>query len=518
MKRQQRVRAEGCARHYPSARHYHVLDGGEFSRAHPAVAPRGLGTEVVTQTLKCERHGETTRLTCVDCDRPICPKCMVRTEVGLKCEQCAEPVAAPGVGRQGSRLPLIVIGLALMALAVVAVLVLRPDPPEEDVVAALPPTGSWAGAADLTSIRGTTAAVVLDDGSVLVAGGGVGAIALDAAEVLDAAAAGEEWRPAAPLTQARRGHQGVILDDGRVLVAGGLFEGQPLASAEIYDPEADAWTPTGPMATPRLGHSLTKLRDGRVLAAGGSAIDSDETVAGGQTIRTAASAEIYDPATGAWQAAQPMGSPRFEHTATLLGDGRVLIVGGFGPTGDGDETAPLRSTEIYDPAANAFVTSTDLTEGRANHAATQLSDDAVLVTGGSGGERGDFSLASAEIFDARAGTWTTVGAMGGTRTGHTATRLDDGRVLVAGGESVQRGSRRSLTSAEVFDFDLGATGEWRSAGDMSCPRSEHSAVLLGDGSVLVAAGDAAFPGQAPMAQSCVDRYQPESSTPEPDSP
>lgn len=98
--------------------------------------------------------------------------------------------------------------------------------------------------------------------------------------------------------------------------------------------------------------------------------------------------------------------------------------------------------------------------------------------------------------------------MGTTRTGHSATRLDDGRILVAGGETVRRGERRSLTSGEVFEFDRGASGEWRSAGDMACPRSEQAAVLLGDGSVLVIAGDAAFPGQAPTAQSCVGRYQP----------
>lgn len=461
---------------------------------------------MVTQTLKCERHGETTRLTCVDCDRPICPKCMVRTAVGLKCEHCAEPAGTSAVEARRSRLPLIAAGVGLLALVAVAVLLLRPEPSDEEVVAILPPTGTWTDGPDLSSIRGTTKAAVLDDGSVLVAGGGVGAIALAAAEVYDPG--GEMWREVAPLSQARRGHQGAVLDDGRVLVVGGLFEGNPLASAEIYDPGSGTWSTTAPMGTPRLGHSVTLLRDGRVLVAGGSALDPDEAAGGGQTIRTAASTEIYDPSTGTWQGAQAMASPRFEHTATLLDDGRVLMTGGLGPTGEGADTGPLRSTEIYDPAADAFVISTDLAEARANHAATLLTDNAVLVSGGNGGEGGDISLASAEVFDSRGATWSKVAAMGGTRTGHTSTRLDDGRVLVVGGESVQRGNRRSLTSAEVFDFGLGATGEWRSAGDMACPRSEHSAVLLRDGTVLVAAGDAAFPGQPPMAQSCVDLYRP----------
>jgi N-acetylneuraminic acid mutarotase len=114
-------------------------------------------------------------------------------------------------------------------------------------------------------------------------------------------------------------------------------------------------------------------------------------------------------------------------------------------------------------------------------------------------------LNSAELFDSRSGTWTRVGPLNLGRTGHTATLLADGRVLVAGGESAQRGQRRSLRTGEVYDPN---TAEWRSAGDMECPRSEHAAVVLGDGTVLVVAGDAAFPGQNPLAQGCADRYQP----------
>jgi N-acetylneuraminic acid mutarotase len=462
--------------------------------------------KMVTQALKCERHGETTRLTCVDCEKPICPKCMVRTEVGLKCEADAVPAGPAVVGGRPSKLPILIGIVGLVVLAAVAFLLLGSSEDPEEEVAALPPVGTWTEAPGLASIRGTATAVVLDDGTVLAAGGGVGAIALEAAEIFDPEA--QAWRQVAPLAEARRGHQAVLLDDGRVLVAGGLASGVPLASAEIYDPAADSWSPVASMSVPRLGHSLTLLSDGRVLAAGGSALESEEAAGGGQTIRTVATSEIFDPSAGAWSEAAEMGTPRFEHTATLLGDGRVFMVGGLGPTEGAEQDLPLRSTEFYDPAANAFVSSSDLAEGRANHAAALLNDNALIVSGGTSGESGDVSVASAEVFDNRAATWTTVSSMGTPRTGHTATALEDGRVLVAGGETVRRGSRRSLTSAEVFEFDLGASGEWRSGGDMVCPRSEQAAVLLGDGSVLVIAGDAAFPGQAPMAQSCVGRYQP----------
>lgn len=456
---------------------------------------------MATETIKCERHGEATRLTCVDCGAPICPKCSVRTEVGLKCESCAKPaVETPSTYPRRSRVPVLLGVLGLGVVAVAAVVFLQS--PDVGVTPVTPdPQGAWSQAAELGSIRGTTVALPLAEEGVLVAGGGVGAIPLDAAEVYDPGA--DQWRATGTLGQARRGHDGVVLDDGRILVAGGFAEGDVLATAEIYDPAADSWSPTAGMQTPRLGHTLTVLGDGRVLAAGGTAPEGQAGAGGGQTIRPQDSAEVYDPASGTWASAGSMGAARFEHTATLLGDGRVLVAGGLG--GDGEELTALASAELYDPAADTFLGTNAMTDGRANHAAVALSDGRVLVIGGGGGARGDSTLATVEIFAARQGSWEQASALTGARRGATATLLQDGRVLVTGGELVQGGSRRSLDTAEVFDPDA---DEWAPAGTMSCPRSEHAAVLLPDGDVLVVAGDAAFPGQAPAAQSCADRYTP----------
>lgn len=457
---------------------------------------------MATQIVKCERHGEATRLTCVDCGQPICPKCSVRTEVGLKCEACAKPaVETPSTYPRRSRAPLLLGALGLAAIAVAGLLLLR-SPPEAEVASpAAEPQGTWSQAAEPGSIRGTTVAVPMAEG-VLVVGGGVGAIPLEAGEIYDPAT--DQWRATGSLAQARRGHQGVVLDDGRILVTGGFSQGEVLATAEIYDPETESWSDAAPMADPRLGHTLTVLDDGRVLAAGGTGPDGPASAGGGQTLRPQASAELFDPSSGEWQqAGGSMGAPRFEHTATLLGDGRVLIAGGLSP--DGEDLAALPSAELYDPATDTFLGTSPMADGRANHSAVALSDGAVLVMGGGGGERGDSSLATAEVFRARQGGWEQVGALAGARRGATATRLDDGRVLVAGGELVQGGSRRSLDTAEVFDPE---NGEWAPAGTMSCPRSEHAAVLLPGGDVLIVAGDAAFPGQAPAAQSCADRYAP----------
>ena len=463
---------------------------------------------MATQALKCERHGEATRLTCVECGKPICPKCAVRTDVGLKCEADAKGVELSKETLallRPSRTP-VYLGLAGLALFVVVIgfLLMRGGGDDgETNTQALPAVGTWTPVPDLVSIRGTTTVVLLKDGKALAAGGGVGQIGLPAAEIFDPAAG--VWQATGQMNQARRGHQAVVLGDGRVLVAGGISEGELLSSAEIYDPATGRWTTTAPMSVARLGNTLTLLSNGNVLATGGTSADTAAGAGGGQTIRPDNTAEIYNVQTGRWtRTAGAMSTPRFEHTATLLDDGRVLIAGGQGPPISGS-TEALVSTELYDPAVDSFRNSNDMTDARFNHAAVKLPDRTVLVVGGAGGTNGDTSLATAEVFNPGDGSWTSVGALSGSRTGHSAVGFSDGRVLVAGGESVTRGNRRSLASAEIFTLDR---REWRSAGNMNCPRSEAGATGLGDGSALVVAGDFAAPGQQPDPKGCADRYRP----------
>ena len=462
---------------------------------------------MATQTLKCERHGEATRLTCVECGKPICPKCAVRTDVGLKCEADAKGVELSKETLallRPSRTPFY-LGLAgaVVLVAIIVVALSSRGGGSSGPAPALPAVGTWTPVPDLVSIRGTTTAVLLKDGRALAAGGGVGQIPVAATEIFDPKAG--VWSTTGSLNTARRGHSAVVLGDGRVLVSGGIAEGDLLASAEIFDPATSKWTTVTPMSEPRLGHTLTLLGNGNVLATGGTTADTAAGAGGGQTIRPDATAEIYNVAANTWtMTSGGMSTPRFEHTATLLDDGRVLIAGGQGPPIAGN-TAALASTEIYDPAVDSFRKSNDMGEARFNHTASKLPDKTVLVVGGSGGTNGDTSLATAEVFDPTTSGWTHVGALQVSRTGQTATVFSDGRVLVAGGESVTRGNRRSLNSAEIFSLDK---KEWRSAGNMNCPRSEAAAVLLGDGSVLVVAGDFAAPGQQPDPKGCADRYHP----------
>ena len=278
---------------------------------------------MATQALKCERHGEATRLTCVECGKPICPKCAVRTDVGLKCEADAKGAALSKETLallRPSRTPMY-LGIAGIGLLVVLVgfLLTRGGGGSETDTKPLPAVGTWAAMPDLVNIRGTTTAVVLKDGRALAAGGGVGAQAVAASELFDPATG--VWAATGPLNQARRGHQAVLLGDGRVLVAGGIAEGELLASAEIYDPATGKWTMTAPMSVARLGNTLTLLTNGNVLAAGGTVADGASGSGGGQTIRSDATAEIYNVSTGKWtKTAGTLSTPRFEHTATALDD------------------------------------------------------------------------------------------------------------------------------------------------------------------------------------------------------
>lgn len=462
---------------------------------------------MATQALKCERHGEATRLTCVECGKPICPKCAVRTDVGLKCEADAKGVELSKetlAMLRPSRTPIYlgVAGLAVL-LALIAYGLTRGGDETETPTASLPAVGTWTASPDLVSIRGTTAAVVLKDGRALAIGGGVGIQAVAAVEVFDPASG--VWQATTPMNQARRGHQAVVLGDGKVLVAGGINEGELLSSVEIFDPGTSSWTTMAPLSVPRLGSTLTLLTNGNVLVTGGTSAETASGAGGGQTIRPDATAEVYNVAANRWTTTSgAMSSPRFEHTATALDDGRVLIVGGQGPPISG-VAAALATTEIYDPAVDSFRKSNDMSDARFNHTALKMPDRTVMVVGGAGGQNGDVSLSTAEVFNPGDGSWTTVGALTGSRSGHVAAVYPDGRVVVAGGESVTRGNRRSLNSAEIFTLEK---REWQSAGQMDCPRSEPSAALLGDGSVLVVAGDFAAPGQQPDPKGCADRYRP----------
>lgn len=222
-------------------------------------------------------------------------------------------------------------------------------------------------------------------------------------------------------------------------------------------------SPASPMLEPRSGHTATLLQDGRVLIAGGMRRNQDFY----------RSAELYDPATGDFQATRKMSVARVGHAAVLLRSGKVLIVGGWA----GHECTD--SAEIYDPAAGKFTVIASMMAKRGQPSATLLANGDVLVTGGADRDTSG-GVASAEIFRAADTKFEAVGTMHFARISQTATVLPDGRVLIAGG----RGDTVTA-SAELYDP---ATKQFSVTGSMLNARYKHSAGLLPDGRVLVAGG------------------------------
>jgi hypothetical protein len=337
--------------------------------------------------------------------------------------------------------------------------------------------------------RSRHTATLLADGTVLIVGGDIaGGTILRGAELYDPRTA--TFKATGDMTTPRAEHTATLLPDGRVLIAGGAGR---VPSAELYDPAAKTFTPTGDMTVGRVGHAATLLPSGRVLIAGGW---TDGTA----TDPTRISTELYDPSTGIFTPAGNMAGPG--GGATLLDSGKVLITsfdyflgwptyeiydpatGTFSLTGTPTACCESRATllmngnvllsygvggdlsgiaELYDPAFGIFTTAKSTTTGYVDdHTATLLSDGTVLLTGGGWGENTPVIVysADAEIYDPAKGTFGSTGSLPANRWGHTATLLDDGRVLIAGGNSFvgsvapdrhsSQGKTETLSSAELY--------------------------------------------------------------------
>jgi hypothetical protein len=277
------------------------------------------------------------------------------------------------------------------------------------------------------------------------------------------------------MTTARAAHTATLLPSGKVLIAGGaqyvsVGPTLVLASAELYDPITSTFTATGNMTTPRQQHTATLLADGRVLIAGGSQEHPGQTV-------DLASAEIYDPSTGTFTATGDLSTAQHWLGATLLGDGKILVAGGI--PGAFPTPAPA---QLYDPgtgmfgAAGAYAMAGDRSSSENGPAkATLLPDGRALVLG----------LETAELYDPGAGLFNATGVVAVNNDDYTAiqqsaTLLLNGKVLIVHGLDGMNGM---IGTAEVYDPSTGTT---TATGNMTTARQIYTDTLLPDGAVLIA--------------------------------
>lgn len=373
-----------------------------------------------------------------------------------------------------------------------------------------PAISSWSAPSQPTAARDSPTATLLPNGRVLL----VGFNSLYAqsnysrGEFYDSIA--NTWSVTGGFSISAIGpyhynHTATLLPSGKVLVAGGTGSevgnsiNVTLSGTELWDPVTNTWSGAGWLRTARQNPTATLLPNGKVLLVGGGIDDRLNSNTSNQYVISTVSAELYDPAAStifsAWTAAGNLTLSRMYHTATLLPNGKVLVVGGLQVKAGGNSSnlnTNISSAELYDPASNTWASAGNLATARYNHSATLLPNGKVLVTGG---QNGAVIHASSELYDPATNTWTSAGGLINARSAHAATLLPNGKVMVAGGYSLTTGLVNFYTtgqldgvpmmSVELYDP---ATNVWSSAKSLANARYSFAATLLTNGALMVAGG------------------------------
>jgi len=313
----------------------------------------------------------------------------------------------------------------------------------------------WRTAPQLLIARADAVAVTLPSGDVLVTGGVTQNGPTATTEVFDSELS--LWRLGPQMSVGRVGHTATVLGDGKVLVTGGDTGSGTTSTAELIDLGAGSAVPVPNMNFARSGHAAVLLKDGRVLVAGGT-----NWVTGVWN-----QAEVFDPVGMKWSPAGTMLSARLFFSMFVMGDGKVLAVGG-----------DLAGTsELFDPTTMAWSMRANMTSPATNAAAAMLGDTVVAA----GGMAGGYPSNRSETYDYAKNTWSAAGNMLEPRARFTLTPVPGGGLLAAGSYA----NGESKATCELFDPGRGA---WTAAPAMNLSRGEHAAAALPSGAVLMMGG------------------------------
>ena len=337
-------------------------------------------------------------------------------------------------------------------------------------------SGTFTATGSMNFPRRGHLAVLLNSGQVLVVTGVAGATVFSdvyTAELYNPS--NGKWTLTGSTSARHETGTATLLSNGEVLLVGGgtgnFDSTRCSAVAELYDPKSGKWADTGSMNAARCSPAATLLPNGEVLVSGGG--DSD-----GNSLETA---EVYNPVTGTWQETGSLNTGRIGPLAELLGNGTVLVAGGNNVTGSssgicalngGCKFTQLTSAEIFNPSQGRWATTGSMP---------------ATVGAGSLLANGDVLKFFNSFYTPATGTWTAAGAFPRFRSGDsTATLLGNGLVLATGFLWNYYGTGDPpVADAYLYNF---STNAYTSTGPMTIPRFEDTATLLQNGRVLIAGG------------------------------
>lgn len=337
-----------------------------------------------------------------------------------------------------------------------------------------PATQLWTVTGDLTEARIGHSVTLLPNGKVLLAGGQAPGGTTSSAELYDPTAG--TWSAAASMPTAVMYHSTTLLADGRVMsIGGGQTYGTTIDQFAYYTPASNTWSSGSPVNTiARKYHTATKLADGRVLFAGGQTPETEIAFVY-NSFNITAMTQIYDPSDQTWTTLSSLNVARAYHLAILLNNGKILVAGGVDSGGNA-----LTSAELFDPNTSTWtLLASTMTVARYFYSsATLLGNGTVLLAGGLDGTGTETN--TTEIFNPVTSTFSAGPPMATARYGHSATLLNNGTILIAGGLA---NPNIATNTTEIYN-----AGVWSAGTPLIAARGLMTGTKVSNGDVVIAGG------------------------------